>query len=156
MKKHFPFLINGSINFADLLDYGLQGFAVFTEGVQHGHTSFCILSKNAIIKIQSEMNDIDGWHEIGCLEFSAVEEIDVRMKIVPLDESWTRITSLEKLCHDSENCYAESGIRITNDQGMELTIVCDANPYVLSIKAPFFDDEFLPEYELISYKRIAL
>lgn len=102
------------------------------------------------------MNDIDGWNEVGVLVFEVVEDRETLPEMVALDDQWIRIQTIEKICLDTENCYSESGIVLTNMTGQQLTIVCDANPYFISIQAPFFTQEFLPEYEIVTYKRVSL
>lgn len=153
MKKRFPFELENSNSVSEKFANGLKGIAMASDDIGRVHTTWCQLLDGSLIKIQSEMNDIDGWHEIGCLELSIGHHEASVPQITLLSNDWNNISTIEKLCHDSAQCYAESGIVITNSIGQSIIIVCDANPYLLSIQAPFFSGEFLPEYELKSYTR---
>jgi hypothetical protein len=156
MKNHYPFVLNNLSSLYEHLAKGLKGFALSSDNISRTHTFWCFLSDGTVLKVQSELNDIDGWHEVGTLEFSSVGDgVGVPNEML-LDEQWRNIQKIEKLCLDTENFYAESGIVLTNINSQELTFVCDANPYNISVQAPFLTMGFLPEYEILSYKRIPL
>jgi hypothetical protein len=154
MKNYYPFVLNNLSSLYEHLVKGLKGFALSSDNISRTHTFWCFLSDGTVLKVQSELNDIDGWHEVGTLEFSSVEDGDGVPNVMPLDDQWRHIQTIEKLCLDTENCYSESGIVLTNMNSQKLTIICDANPYSISVQAPFLTMEFLPEYEILSYKRI--
>lgn len=149
------FVLSGFDSLFDILKAGLMGYS--TDYKQPGGTTtvHLFLTTGEIVKIYSEMHDIDSWNEIGSLVFEMVQDCP-HSKIIPLEPGWKSLASVKKLVLDREEFIAESGIILRSDSDETFLIVTSANVYTLAVKAPFARDEFFPENDLSAYHYIPL
>jgi hypothetical protein len=151
MMKKIPFSLSGIDSLSDLLKLGIQGFAINSHyGLT---TTICLfLYNDLIITIQSTMNELGGWEEIGTLVFTAnINHTDVPA-MIPLSPVWNEIRSVEKLQIEENEFSADCGIVIKNGLGEKMIITCGAEVYSVQMQAPFFEGKFNPEYDFVRYK----
>jgi hypothetical protein len=154
MKKKLRFDLNGIESLRDLFLTGIRAYATnaeFTGGMIN--VIWCFLCDGSVLRIQSRMNDLAEWEEVGTLVFRLV---GVGEKIAPpvdLSNPWQNISCVEMLVVDEPEFSAESGLVLRNCAGDEFTIVCGADVCAVQIQAPFYSGGFLPEYDVETYVR---
>lgn len=128
--------------------------AVFTGGMIN--VIWCFLYDGSVLRVQSKMNDLSGWEEVGSLVFRLVGEEEKIAEPIELPNSWRSIACVEMLVVDEPEFAAESGLVLRNYSGEEFMIVCGADICAVQIQAPFYSGDFLPEYDLATYIRHTL
>ena len=153
MKKEFYFTLEGIASIPFQLKSGIKGYAV-NLNYNVTTTIWLFLCDGAVLIIQSNMNELDGWEEVGSLNFKAFTSGEYLPEMIALPIVWNKIISLGKLAIEDDEFIAESGIVIRNNLGEEIIIVCGAEIYSIQMKAPFFEGCFNPEYSFEKYKYI--
>lgn len=156
MKKEFGFDLNGITSLATILKKGLKGYATNQKNVGGITTIWCFLCDDAVLTIQSTMNDLSGWDEVGTLVFRFAGVNENLPAMTNLPSTWNEIFSVGKLVLDDDDFSAESGLELENKSGEILTIICGANICSIQIQAPFFPGPFFPEYDIDKYERMLL
>ena len=135
---------------------GLRGFSSNRKEYTTHISLSCIwlfLADETVLKIVSEMHDLEGWDEVGSLVIDLVRPIDYIPPIIELPTEWQYIVSIEKLVVSKNDYFkAESGLKIINGEGKVIIICSAAAPYELALMAPFVKDKFTPEYDVSEYK----
>jgi hypothetical protein len=155
MKDTFLFVLSGLDSLFSVLKVGLKGYSTDYKQIGGTTTVHLFLTTGEIVKISSEMHDIDSWNEIGSLVFEMVQDCPYS-KMIPLDPAWKSLASVEKLVLEREEFVAESGIILRSESDETLLVVASANVYTLAVQAPFARDEFLPENDLSAYRYVPL
>jgi len=114
------------------------------------------LCDGSVLRIQSKMNDLPEWEEVGTLVFRLVGEDQKIADPIELPKSWRCIASSAMLVVDESEFTAESGLALRNCSGEEMILVCGADICAIQIQAPFYPDDFLPEYDVETYIRRSL
>jgi hypothetical protein len=151
MKKELHFTLTGIDSVSSQIKSGLSGYAV---NLNYGLTTtiWLFLCNNSVLVIQSNMNELDGWEEVGTLKFINETNGENLPKMIPLPLAWQNIVSLAKLLIEDDEFIAESGLVIRNNINEEVIIVCGAELYSLQMAASFFESSFNPEYDFEKYK----
>jgi hypothetical protein len=99
------------------------------------------------------MHDLKDWDEVGSIVVDVVPLTDDLPQMIELPCSWGEIASIEKLIVREDAYFqAESGVKISNSAGEEI-VICNASaPCEVTMEAPFFHDEFKPEYDIGKYE----
>jgi hypothetical protein len=156
MALLLKFDTDGIASVQSMLRQGINGYTIDSL-VPHGmSTIWLFLGNDTILKIYTTMTDTAGWIEVGTLVFRLVAKGDDVPEMRPLPLAWRNVIEIEKLLVVDDDFSAESGLQISNDLGEVFTIVCSENVYRIEIAAPFFQGEFLPEYELTHYKHVPM
>jgi len=159
--KEFKFKIDNAISLPSSISNGIE--AISFHKAKHGQIDilYLHLCNGQTLKIEADINTVSSssWYEIGTLKFKIGKYADSKENLNLLNENWKKIKSFEVLQlidpDDEGGLLAESGFVITNCINEELIIVCGAYPMTIQINAPFYNDDFEPEYDLIDYKREA-
>lgn len=154
MKSQLCFDLNGLDSLRAILTTGIRAYATnaaFTGGMIN--VIWCFLCDGSVLRIQSKMNDLSGWEEVGTLVFRLASEDEQIAKPIELPDSWRSIACAEMLVVDEPEFAAESGLVLRNCSGEEFTIVCGADICAVQIQAPFYSGDFLPEYDVERYIR---
>ena len=131
---------------------GMIGLA--TDSLQNGmSTVWLFLQQGTAMQVQTKMTEISEWREIGTLVIKQIPKNLSLQKMRLIPTSWLEIESIKRLTAEDGEFSSESGLEFTNKLGEVLIIVCSANPCLIEVSAPFFNGDFLPEYELSHYKR---
>lgn len=155
MKNMFRFSLIGIDSLSSLLLRGIKGYAInSTYGLTT--TIWLYICDGPIIAIQSTMNELGGWEEIGTLIFTAIGDDKIIPEMIPLPAIWREIVSVEKLLIDDNDFVAASGFVIRNGAGDALTVTCGAEVYSIQMQASFFVGGFNPEYDFERYKSAPL
>lgn len=154
MKHYFSVDWNRTGGPGVLLANGLQGYA--TNRDRHGvmTTFWCFLCNGSAWRVDSLMNDLGDWDEVGSLLVQDAREEMALPDMIALPPQWTEIESVDKLVVQSDEFHADNGLVVTNRAGNELTITCSANVCALEVRAPFFDGDFFPEFAIERYRRL--
>lgn len=155
MKDAFLFVLVGLDSLLNVLKVGLIGYSTDFKPVGGTTIVHLYLTDGRIMRIYSEMNDIDRWNEIGSLVFEMVEKRPSAPMIL-LEDSWKQLASVSKLVLDREQFVAESGILLRSVANETLLVVTSANVETLAVQAPSSRDEFLPENDLSAYRYVPL
>lgn len=156
MPQVLKFDIDGIDSIQRIIRQGIVGYAVDSIFKRGKSTIWLLLGDKTILKIHTKMTDTVSWNEVGTLVFRLVVNGDDVPEMLPLQQSWRNILTIEKLIVMDDDFSAESGLQIGNGLGETFTIICSENVYQIEIKAPFFHGDFLPEYELTYYKHISV
>jgi hypothetical protein len=155
MKESFPFLLVNMCSLFNILKAGFKGYSTDFKRVGGTTNVYLFLTTGEIVKIYSEMHNIDDWNEIGLLVFEEIKSCKYS-KMIPLGPDWENIVSIERLVLDKKEFSAESGILFRSETGGEFLVVTSANVDTLAVRAPFSYHEFLPENDLWAYSYIPL
>ena len=157
MKKQLRFDLSSVDSLATILQTGIRAYATnaaFTGGMIN--VIWCFLCDGSVLRLQSKMNDLSGWEEVGTLVFRMVGKDEHLAEPIELPNSWNRIARAEMLVVDEPEFSAESGLVLQNCSGEEFMIVCGADICAVQIQAPFYSGDFLPEYDVERYTRRTL
>ena len=157
MKRQLQFDLNGFKSLKSILASGIKAYstnAAFTGGMLN--VIWFFLCNGSILRIQSKMNDLTEWEEVGTLVFRLVGEDQKIADPIELPNSWRRIASSAMLVVDESEFTAESGLALQNCSGEEMMLVCGADICAIQIQAPFYSGDFLPEYDVEKYIRRSL
>jgi hypothetical protein len=147
---------NGIASIQNTLRKGIAGYAVDNLVPRGMSTIWLLLADDTILKIYTTMSDTVGWDEVGTLIFRLVAKGEGVPEFLPIPQAWRNVTTIEKLLVVDDFFSAESGLKIINNMGEVFIIVCSENVYRIEIKAPFFQGEFSPEYDLSHYNNIPM
>lgn len=133
---------------------GLSGFS-YNRKDYGTHVSvstvWLFLGDGAVLRLQPEMHDLEGWDEVGSLVVERVEPAEAP-PLIQLGDEWKEIASIEKLVVSEPGYFsAESGLKISNRKREAITICNSASPYQLALSTPVTHDTFTPEYSLDRY-----
>lgn len=154
MRKAQTFPLVGTELLESLNSSGLSGFS--SNRKDYGthvsvSTVWLWLGSGAVLRIQSEMHDLEGWDEVGSLVIERAESSEAP-PLIQLGDDWKEIAGIEKLVVSDPGYFsAESGLKILNRK-RETVIICNsASPYELALSTPLTHDAFTPEYCLDRY-----
>lgn len=113
------------------------------------------IDKIGLIQFSSACTQTHGWQEVGSLNMKVVVDGDVDdygtlFEFVGIDEFV--IKSVGLLIYDDAATYAECGIVFYSSTGNEICIAAGVSPGSVSVKAPFSNEEFDPEFQPSSYR----
>lgn len=157
MKNQLRFDLNGLDSLRTMLTAGINAYATnaaFTGGMIN--VIWCFLCDGSVLRVQSKMNDLSGWEEVGTLVFRLTLEGEQIAEPIELPNSWRSIACVEMLVVDEPEFSAESGLVLQNCSGEEFTIVCGADICAVQMQAPFYSGDFLTEYDIATYVRRTL
>ena len=157
--KEFKFKIYGIDSLRDSISLGLE--AISFHKLKHGEIDivYLHLCSGQTVEIEADINSVSSssWHEVGSLKFQTTKHAGPKENYISLGMNWRKVKLFEVLklvdTSDKEEIFAESGVIITNCKNEELIFICGAYPLTIQIKAPFYNADFEPEYDLIDYKR---
>lgn len=155
MKETFLFILIGLDSILNVLKVGLIGYSTDYKPVGGATIVHLYLTDGRIMKIYSEMHDIDSWNEIGSLVFEMVEK-GPSTPMISLGDSWKQLASVNKLVLEREQFVVESGIHLRSTTDEMLLVLTSANVETLAVLAPSSRDEFLPENDLSAYRHVPL
>ena len=155
MKEAFLFVLAGLDSIVNVLKVGLLGYSTDFKRIGGTTIVHLFLTDGRIMKIYSEMHDIDSWNEIGSLVFEMAEKVP-NAPMIPLGDSWKQLASVSKLVLEREQFVAESGICLRSMADETPLVVTSANVETLAVQAPSLRDEFLPENDLSAYRYMPL
>lgn len=157
MNKRFVFDCDGIDNLRASIGNGLQGYSTISKSSGRIDRLWLFLS-NETLEVTAEINQIEpnGWEEVGTLCFRRVLNENIICNQIKLSDSWTVLDSISRLELYGENFIAESGILLKNKLGEDLYIIAGALPLTIEIKAPFYESDFQPEYNLDEYSIIPI
>lgn len=157
MKREFLFDVIDFKSLSDLLRGGISGYSVAGSVGGRLGSIYLLLHDGSALHIQSKMNDVASWHEVGTLVFEwRSSTANSFPATLPLDATWSSIGMIAKLCLDEDAFTAESGLAIQNRAGARILILSGAFPNTVEIEAPFYAGDFQPEYDVGEYKRTLL
>lgn len=154
MRKVQAFPLVGTELLASLNSSGLSGFS--SNRKDYGthvsvSTVWLCLGNGAVLRLQPQMHDLEGWDEVGSLIVERAEPAEAP-PLIQLGDEWKEIASIEKLVVSEPGYFnAESGLKISNRKREALTICNSASPYELAVSTPVTYDTFTPEYSLDRY-----
>lgn len=154
MSKVQAFPLVGTELLKSLALFGLSGFS--TNRKDYGthvsvSTVWLCLGDGAVLRLQPEMHDLEGWDEVGSLIVGRVEPAEAP-PLIQLGNEWKEIESIEKLVVSKPDYFsAESGLKISNRKREAIIICNSAAPYQLALSTPVTHDTFTPEYSLDRY-----
>ena len=156
MKKFvskFEFQYVNIDSLRNLILKGIIGYSTDKkELLKDFNTLWLKLKDESVLKIQSKMNDIDGWNETGSLVFNYAIKDDDMPSAIMLSSDWMSINNVNILTIEECDVYSECGIRISNLIGNTIDVVCGAFPFSVQLEAAFSNFAFEPEYDLHCYK----
>lgn len=155
MSNFRAFPIEGAALLSALRTAGLDGFSCDRKdyGTHVSMTTIWLrLGNRTVLRLQPEMHDLEGWHEVGSVKIDRVEWSGAVGPLVELGSQWHDIACVQKLVVREPGYFsAESGLKITNRQ-QEAIIICNgASPYQLALNTPVTRDVSTPEYALERY-----
>lgn len=110
--------------------------------------------KIGFIEFSSACTQTHGWQEVGSLNMKVVDsnanDGSKLFEFVGIDEFI--IKSVGLLIYDEPATYAECGIVFYSSTGNEICIAAGVSPGSVSVKAPFSNEEFDPEFPPSSYR----
>lgn len=104
------------------------------------------------IRIQSRMHDLGERIEVGVLDFSLVQSLDMGEQVFELPASFSGPIKPAKLVIMEAGVDVESGVVLESIDGQQLIVTAGANPYTLAVKGIVaVPNTFEPEYPLNEY-----
>ncbi|WP_147426769.1 hypothetical protein [Trinickia fusca] len=146
------------------LEHMLVGNCIVAYALPDGHSlegawqCRFILADGGILEFSSACTVVDGWQEVGSLNIRCIRgEADLKGDIFKsILVGRFCIDAVECLIYEDPSVYSECGVILYDFLGRELIIAAGVSPGAVSIKAPFSDEHFSPEFPLDNYCRIAL
>ena len=116
------------------------------------------MGNDEIFEFSSACTAVAGWQEVGSLTIGCMEgerdSGDSVFKKYPAPRFC--IAAVDCLVYEEANVYSECGIVLHDSGGGEWIIAAGVSPGSVSVKTPFSEDRFLPEFSANDYSRVAL
>ncbi|WP_157655502.1 hypothetical protein [Burkholderia ubonensis] len=142
----------------------LVGARIVAYALPEGHSLECawqcrfLLDGGGILEFSSACTVVAGWHEVGSLNIKKIVGKDDSNRDIFHEIAVEKffIASIDCLVYDDPDVYSECGIVFRDGSGHELIIAAGVSPGSVSVKAPFANELFAPEFSLGDYGRVPL
>jgi hypothetical protein len=135
----------------------IQGYGLpLSQSFQAAWSFRLALDTGWLLEFSSACTHVGGWQEVGSLNIEFLRRhpngSDAPYSIRSIDEF--RVEKIEQMVYRDADVYAECGIALTSEDGLEIIVVAGTAPGSVSIAAPFSTEIFQPEFEVAQYLRV--